>query len=510
MKTITSWVFTTDHKRIGILYLGTLLVLLALGGAFAMVIRLEHLGPGATVMTPQTYSRLFTLHGVTMVWLFLIPSIPSAFGNYFLPLMIGAKDLAFPRLNLASYWVFVGGCGIVLASMLAGGIDTGWTFYVPYSSTSPTAVPLAMVGVFVVGISTIMTGINFIVTTHTMRAKRLGWMQMPLFVWSIYATSAIQVLATPVLGMVLFLVTLDHAFDFGLFDPARGGDPLLYQHLFWFYSHPAVYIMILPGMGVVSEVIPTFARKNPYSYSAIAYSSLGIAFVGFLTWGHHMFVAGMSRFDAGAFGILSMLVAVFSAIKVFNWVFTLKRGAIDLRTPLLHVFAFLFLFFFGGMTGVAVAATSLDVHWHDTAFVVAHFHFVMVGGTLTAFLAAVHYWFPKMSGRLYPENPGRIAAALVWLGFLLTFVPQFILGNAGMPRRYATYPAEFTWLQRVSTFGSWILGAGMLLIAIYLAWALVRGERADENPWRSRSFEWRPDFAGGETIDAYDYAEVPE
>ena len=512
--TIASWVLTTDHKRIGVMYLCTLIFLLALGGAFAMAIRLEHLGPGETIMTPQTYSRIFTLHGVTMVWLFLIPSIPSAFGNFMLPIMIGAKDVAFPRLNLASYYVFIAGAAMVLVSMLVGGIDTGWTFYVPYSSSSVTAVPLALVGIFVVGLSTIMTGLNFIVTVHTMRKKGLRWMKMPLFVWAIYATSIIQVLATPVLGILLLLVTLDHAFSFGLFDPARGGDPLLYQHLFWFYSHPAVYIMVLPAMGVVSEVIPTFARKNIYSYRAIVYSSLGIAFVGFLTWGHHMFVAGISRFDAGAFGILSMLVAVFSAIKMFNWIWTLNRGAIDVKAPLLHVFAFLFLFFFGGMTGVAVAATSLDVHWHDTAFVVAHFHFVMVGGTLTAFLAAVHYWFPKMTGKMYPERPAKIAALLVFTGFLGTFVPQFLLGNAGMPRRYATYPAEFTTLQRMSTVGSWVLGAGMFLIAGYLAWALVRGKKAVANPWGSRGFEWRttspppkenfdgePDFE----IGAYDY-----
>ena len=505
--TIASWVLTTDHKRIGVLYLFTLLALLLLGGVFAMVIRLEHLGPGSDIVSPMTYSRLFTLHGVTMVWLFLIPSIPSAFGNYLLPLMIGAKDLAFPRLNLASYWVFVAGAAIVLVSMLAGGIDTGWTFYVPYSSSSITAVPLALTGIFVVGISTIMTGLNFIVTVHTLRAPGIAWMRMPLFVWAIYATSIIQVLATPVLGMVLLLVGLDHTLGFGLFDPARGGDPLLYQHLFWFYSHPAVYIMVLPAMGVVSDVIPTFARKNPFSYAAIVYSSLGIAFVGFLTWGHHMFVAGLTRFDAGAFGILSMLVAVFSAIKVFNWILTLKKGAIDVRTPLVHVFAFLFLFFFGGMTGVAVAAMSLDVHWHDTSFVVAHFHFVMVGGTLTAFLAALHYWFPRMTGRLYPERPGRVAAVMVFLGFLVTFVPQFLLGNAGMPRRYATYPAHFATLQRISTFGSWLLGGGMLLIAVYLAWALFRGERAGDNPWHSRSFEWRKTF----DVDAYDYTQpLPE
>jgi cytochrome c oxidase subunit 1 len=489
--TIRSWLLTTDHKRIGVMYLLTLLVMLAAGGFFAMAIRIEHLTPHRTVMSGMTYNRMFTLHGVIMVWLFMIPSIPSSFGNFMLPIMIGAKDVAFPRLNLLSYYLYVAGAALVLVSMVVGGIDTGWTFYPPYSSSTPTAVPMALLGVFIVGFSTILTGLNFIVTTHTMRQKGMSWFRMPLFVWAIYATSIIQVLATPVLGMVLLLVVMNNAFSWGFFDPSRGGDPVLYQHLFWFYSHPAVYIMILPGMGVISEVIPTFARKNPYSYKAIAYSSFGIAFVGFLTWGHHMFVAGMSTFDAGAFGILSMLVAVFSAIKVFNWTWTLKKGAISLKTPLLYVFSFLFLFVFGGMTGVAVAAMSLDVHWHDTYFVVAHFHFIMVGGTLTAFLAALHYWFPKMTGRMYSERLGLLAAALVFTGFFVTFFPQFILGNGGMPRRYFNYPPQFQTLHVISTVGSWALAAGLLLTAGYLVDALVRGPVAGNNPWGSRSFEWR-------------------
>jgi cytochrome c oxidase subunit 1 len=514
-RTVGSWLVTTDHKRIGVLYLFTVLFFLAVGGFFALAIRLEHLTPGPTLMSAMTYNRLFTLHGITMVWLFMIPSIPATFGNFLLPIMIGARDVAFPRLNLISYYIYVVGAVIVLGSMLAGGVDTGWTFYAPYSAQSPSAVVPTVFGIFVVGFSTIITGINFITTVHTMRARGVGWMRMPLFAWTMYGTSVIQVLATPVLGLSLLVVAMDHWLSWGLFDPARGGDPVLYQHLFWFYSHPAVYIMILPAMGVVSEVIPTFSRKNPYSYRAIAYSTLGIAFVGFLTWGHHMFVAGMSAFDAGAFGVLSMLVGVFSAIKVFTWTFTLYRGSISLKTPLLYAFAFLFLFVFGGMTGIAVATTSLDVHWHDTYFVVAHFHFIMVGGTLTAFLAAIHYWFPKMTGRMYPEGLGLLGAVLVFAGFFATFVPQFLLGNAGMPRRYFNYPPEFQVLHVISTIGALGLAAGMLLVAGYLGWALFRGERATDNPWGSRSYEWltaspppKHNFTGTPTfpLDPYDYS----
>jgi cytochrome c oxidase subunit 1 len=514
---IRSWLLTTDHKRVGILFLVTTALMMALGGAFALVLRIEHLTPERTIVDALAYNRLFTMHGVVMVFLFMIPAIPGSFGNFLVPIMIGAKDVAFPRLNLASFYFYFVGAVVVLFAMQAGGLDTGWTFYTPYSVQSPAAVVPTLIGLFIVGWSSILTGLNFIVTVHTMRAKGMGWMQMPLFVWSIYGTSIIQVLATPVLGLAVSLVAIDHGLNWGLFDPARGGDPVLFQHLFWFYSHPAVYIMILPAMGVVSDVVCTFCRKNPFSYRAIAYSTLGIAFVGFLTWGHHMFVAGLSTFDAGAFGILSMLVGIFSAIKVFTWVGTMYRGSIAFKTPLLYVFTFLFLFVFGGMTGIAVATTSLDVHWHDTYFVVAHFHFIMVGGTLTAYLAGLHYWFPKITGKIYSERWGLLAAALVSAGFFVTFFPQFLLGNAGMPRRYYDYPPEYQTLHVISTVGSWVLAAGMLITLGYLLWALKSGKRAGNNPWGSASYEWltrspppphnfddTPVFA----TDPYDYTET--
>jgi cytochrome c oxidase subunit 1 len=487
---VASWLNTRDHKRIAILFYVAVLCTFLLGGVFALALRTELLTPERTIMDAMTYNRMFTLHGVTMVWLFLIPSIPNVFGNFILPIQIGARDLAFPKLNLYSFYVFVIGAAIMLAGMFAGGTDTGWTFYTPYSDSSPTRLVPVVLGVFVVGISSIFTGLNFIVTVHKLRARGIKWSTLPLFTWAIYGTSIILVLATPVLGMALLLVALDHGLSLGIFDPSVGGDPVLFQHIFWFYSHPAVYIMILPAMGVISEIVPTFAHRRPASYVAIAVSTIGIAAVGFLTWGHHMFVAGMSELDAGFFGVLSMFVAVFSAIKVFTWTLTLKNGQVRLQPPLLYFFAFLFLFVFGGMTGVAVATQSLDVHWTDTYFIVAHFHFIMVGGSVTAFLAAAHYWFPKMFGKLYNEPVATVGALGVFIGFCLTFVPQFLLGNLGMPRRYYSYPAHFQWLHVLSTGGAFLLGGALVLTLGNLLWALAWGERAPGNPWDSRSFEW--------------------
>ncbi|MBU8897292.1 cytochrome c oxidase subunit I [Corallococcus sp. H22C18031201] len=490
-RTLWSWLTTRDHKRIGVMFLMLTLGFFFLGGVFALALRIELLTPGRTIMGHLAYNRSFTLHGVIMVWLFMIPAIPSAFGNFLVPLMIGARDVAFPRLNLASVYLFLLGASVALWGMIQGGADTGWTFYTPYSTTTGTAVLPVLLGVFIIGFSTILTGLNFIATVHLLRAPGLTWMRLPLFVWAIYGTSIIQVLATPVLGMVLLLVALERVVGAGIFDPARGGDPILFQHLFWFYSHPAVYIMVLPSMGVISEAVCAFSRKNAFSYRMIVYSTMGIAFVGFFTWGHHMFTSGESTFGAGAFGVMSMLVAIFTAIKIFSWLGTLYRGSIALEAPLFYVLGFMFFLFSGGMIGVAYATTSLNLHWHDTYSVVAHFHFIMVGATLMAFLAGLHYWFPKMFGRTYPGALANAAAVLVVFGFIATFVPQFLLGNAGMPRRYADYPPRFQSLHVASTAGASLLAFGFLSIAGYLAWSLRHGALAGDNPWGSLGFEWQ-------------------
>jgi cytochrome c oxidase subunit I len=487
---IRSWLLTRDHKRIALMFYVVVLCMLALGGAFALLLRTELLSPERDIMGADMYNRMFTAHGIVMVFMFMIPGIPSVFGNFALPMMLGAKDLAFPRINLLSLYVYLTGSIIVLAATVWGAADTGWTFYPPYSTTTPAPVFLTVLGIFILGASSMLTAVNFIVTTHTLRAKGITWGRLPLFVWTLYATSVIIILATPVVGLTLTLAGVDHVYHFGIFDPTLGGDPVLFQHLFWFYSHPAVYIMILPAMGVVSETVCTFSHKQPNSYVAIAVSSVGIAVVGFFTWGHHMFVAGMSEVDAAIFGALSMFVGVFSAIKVYTWVATLYKGRIHFNTPMLYFFWFLFLFVFGGMTGVGVATQALDVPWHDTYFVIAHFHFIMVGGTLTGFLSAAHYWFPKMFGRMYSERVGLLTSAAVFSGFVLTFFPQFLLGNRGMPRRYYSYPLDFTFLNVLSTGGAYLLAGALFITLVNLLVALRWGERAGNNPWGSRSYEW--------------------
>ncbi|HTB20360.1 MAG TPA: cytochrome c oxidase subunit I [Bryobacteraceae bacterium] len=486
-----SWLLTTDHKRIAVLYLISITVMFALGGVFAMLIRLELLTPQGDLVNSDTYNKIFTMHGVTMIFFFLIPSIPATFGNFLVPMMIGAKDLAFPRINLLSWYIYIAGALFALAAIVMGGVDTGWTFYTPFSTTySNTFVITAAVGVFIAGFSSILTGLNFIVTVHKMRAPGMTWGRLPLFVWANYATALIQVLGTPVVAITLALVGLERAFHIGIFDPAIGGDPILFQHMFWFYSHPAVYIMILPGMGVISELVTCFSRKGVFGYSFIAGSSLGIAIVGFLVWGHHMFVTGMSMYAGLYFSLLSMLVAVPSAIKVFNWTATMFRGSISYETPMLYAFGFIGLFTIGGLTGLFLATLGMDVHLTDTYFVVAHFHYVMVGGMVLAYLGALHFWWPKITGKLYPDGWGKFSALLVFVGFNLTFFPQFILGYLGQPRRYHAYAPEFQVLNVMSTAGASVLGLGFLIPLIYLLWSLRYGKPAGNNPWGAKGLEW--------------------
>lgn len=489
---LLSWLLTTDHKRIAWLYLVSITLFFFIGGAAASIIRLELATPPGDVVEAGTYNKLFSLHGIAMVWFFLIPSIPATLGNFLMPLMIGARDLAFPRLNLLSWYFYILGGLFTIAMVLAGGVDTGWTFYTPYSSLfSNTHVVLAVVGVFVVGFSSILTGLNFIVTVHMMRAPGLTWFRLPLFVWANYATSLMMVLATPVLAITLVLIAAERLFGVGIFDPKLGGDPLLFQHLFWFYSHPAVYIMILPGMGVVSEIIPCFARKPVFGYHFMALSLLAIAALSFLVWGHHMFVSGQSVYAGLVFSLLSFMVAIPSGIKVFNWAATLYKGSISFETPMLYALGFVGLFTIGGLTGVIVASLAVDVHLHDTFFVVAHFHYIMVGGMVMAYFGGLHFWWPKMTGRLYNDFWGRLSAIVIFLGFNMTFFPQFILGYMGMPRRYHSYPEEFQLLNILSSAGSVLLAFGYLLPLTYLLWSLRYGKPAGPNPWGAKGLEWR-------------------
>lgn len=489
-KGLMSWLTTVDHKRIGIMYLWAVLGAFLLGGIFALLLRIELLTPKETIMTAETYNKVFTLHGVIMIFLFIIPSIPAALGNFVLPLMLGAKDVAFPRLNLASYYIYVVGALFGITAMVTGGVDTGWTFYTPYSTTTSGQVSLMVLAAFILGFSSIFTGINFIATIHKLRAPGMGWFQMPLFAWGLYATAIIQVLATPVLGITLVLLLLERSFGIGIFDPAIGGDPVLFQHFFWFYSHPAVYIMIVPGMGIISEVIPAFSKKTIFGYKAIAFSSVAIAMVGFLVWGHHLFVSGQSPLASVIFSFLTFLVAIPSGVKVFNWLATMYRGSISLEAPMLYAISFLLLFSIGGLTGIFLGALSVDIHLTDTYFVVAHFHYVMMGGTVIAFLAGLHYWWPKMFGRMYNEKLARIGCGLVFVGFNMTFFTQFILGSRGMPRRYYNYLDQFQPLHAFSTVGSWVLGAGLFLTAGYLLASLRKPYDAPRNPWGGRTFEW--------------------
>jgi cytochrome c oxidase subunit 1 len=488
---VKSWLLTTDHKRIAILYLVSISLMFFVGGIFAILIRLELATPKGDLVTSDTYNKLFTMHGIFMLFFFLIPSIPAVLGNFLVPLMIGAKDLAFPKLNLASWYIYVLGALFTFWSMLAGGVDTGWTFYTPYSTRSHTFVLATAVGVLILGFSSILTGLNFVVTIHRMRAPGLTWSRLPLFIWSMYATSIIILLGTPVVSITLALVAVERLAGVGIFDPKLGGDPILFQHLFWFYSHPAVYIMILPSMGIMSELISTFSKKTIFGYHFVAFSSIAIAVFGFLVWGHHMFVSGQSVNAALIFSLLSFLVAVPSAIKVLNWTVTLYKGSVSYQTPMLYAFGFLGLFTMGGLTGLMLAAVSVNVHVHGTYFVVAHFHYIMVGGAIMGYMGGLHYWWPKMTGRMYPEGWAKLAALIIFVGFNLTFFPQFVLGYQGMNRRYHQYAPEFQVLNVMSSAGATILGVGYVLPLIYLIWSLKYAKAAGPNPWGATTLEWQ-------------------
>jgi cytochrome c oxidase subunit 1 len=514
---LKSWLLTLDHKRIGVMYLVATLTAFLLGGIFALLVRTEHLTPGQTIMDADTYNRMFTLHGAAMVFLFIIPAIPAAFGNFFLPIMIGAKDVAFPRLNLASFYFWIFGALLMTGSIVGNAADTGWTFYTPYSTTTTATIIPALMGVFILGFSSIFTGLNFIVTIHKLRPPEMGWFRMPLFLWGIYATAVIQILATPVLAITVLLLTVERTLGVGIFDSALGGDPVLFQHFFWFYSHPAVYIMILPAMGIVSELIATYSHKHIFSYRFIAYSSIAIAIFGFLVWGHHLFTSGQSKLLNMLFSAITFSVAIPSAIKVFNWLVTMYKGSVVLTTGMWYALIFIWVFSIGGLTGIFLAALSVDIHLHDTYFVVAHFHYTMFGGTVMALLGGLHHWWPKMFGRMYSEGPAHIATALVFVGFNLTFFTQFIMGSRGMPRRYFLYSEEFAGFHIASTLGSYIMAAGFFLTAAYLIHSLFKGARAPMNPWGGATLEWQAasppvhyNFDGDppKTGDPYDFDQV--
>jgi cytochrome c oxidase subunit I len=512
---IKSWLLTTDHKRIALLYLASITVMFLIGGIAAVLMRIQLIEPQGALVQPETYNKLFSMHGIVMVFFFLIPSIPAVLGNFLVPMMIGARDLAFPRINLLSWYLYIIGAIFLLYAIMSGGIDTGWTFYEPYSSAfSHSHVIAAVLGIFINGFSSILTGLNFIVTIHKMRAPGLTWFRMPLFLWAIYATSVIFILGTPVVAITLLLVALERFFHVGIFDPAIGGDPILFQHLFWFYSHPAVYIMILPGMGVVSELVTAFSKRKIFGYKFIAFSSMAIAVISFLVWGHHMFVSGQSIYAGLVFSLLSFLVAIPSAIKVFNWTATLYKGSISYDAPMLYALGFIGLFTMGGLTGLFLASLAEDVHVTGTYFIVAHFHYIMVGGAVMAYLGGIHFWWPKITGRLYPDGWARFAALVIFVGFNLTFFPQFMLGYLGMPRRYAVYPAEFQVLNVMSSAGATILGIGYVIPLIYLIWSMRYGPPAGPNPWGAKGLEWQtpspPPTENFEEIpvvteDAYNY-----
>jgi cytochrome c oxidase subunit 1 len=529
---VLSWLLTRDHKRIAIMYMVAILAAFFIGGVFAVLLRTVLLSPhsnfaGTPARSMELYNHMFTLHGAVMIFMFVIPGIPAILGNFVLPMMLGAKDVAFPRLNLLSWYCYILGAVFFFYILFSGlfevafgwhwpggwGLDTGWTFYTPYSTgKSMSGVVPATMGAFIMGFSSILTGINFVASIHTLRPRGMTWFRMPLFLWALYATAIIQILATPVLAITLLLLAAERVLHVGIFDPALGGDPVLYQHFFWFYSHPAVYIMILPAMGVMSELISTFSRKHIFGYRAVAYSSIAIALFSFLVWGHHMFVSGQSSLANAIFSLLTFSVSIPSAVKVFNWLATMHGGSIRLKTPMIYALGFIALFTLGGLTGLFLGSLATDVHLTNTYFIVAHFHYVMMGSTLFAFLGGMYYWWPKIFGKMYSERWGAISAWLVFIGFNLTFFVQFVAGSRGMPRRYASYPEKYQVYHVFSTMGSYLLAVGLVMVAANWVHSLLRGKKAADNPWGSNTLEWRTSsppppenfYATPEADDPYD------
>jgi cytochrome c oxidase subunit 1 len=488
---IKSWLLTTDHKRIAWLYLVSTTFFFVIGGVAAAMMRLNLVSPQGAIVQPETYNKLFTVHGTIMIFFFLAPAVPTVLGNFLIPMMIGARDVAFPRLNLLSWYIFITAGMIFIYSVIAGGVDTGWTFYTPLSTSYVnTHVISAAMAVFISGFSSILTGLNFVVTIHKMRAPGLTWFRLPLFIWSMYAASLIFILAMPVIAITMVLVMLERLFHVGIFDPALGGDPILFQHLFWFFGHPEVYILVLPAMGVISELIAAFSRRRVFGYGFVGFSSFAIAVLSFVVWGHHMFVSGQSVYAGIFFSAMSMAVAIPSAVKVFNWTATLYKGSVSYEAPMLYALGFIGLFTIGGLTGVFLASLGLDVFLHDTYFVIAHFHFIMVGGAVMGYMGGLHYWWPKMTGKLYPDYWARLAACIIFIGFVLTFGPQFILGFEGLPRRYAMYPPNFQFLNIMSSAGASILAVGYVMPLFYLVWSLKYGPEAGPNPWGAKGLEW--------------------
>jgi cytochrome c oxidase subunit 1 len=491
---VASWLTTVDHKRIGILYIVTACLFFLAGGVMALLMRTQLSQPDSDFLTRDSYNEVMTMHGTTMIFLVVVP-ILAGFGNYLVPLMIGARDMAFPRLNALSYWLFVFGGVVLMSSFFANGgaAKSGWTAYPPLSTQlTGNGQDLWILGLHILTLSSLAGAINFLVTVQNMRTAGMSWTRTPLFIWAIGTYALLLVIVLPTLSAGLTLLLLDRQAGTHFFTPGEGGNPVLYQHAFWFFGHPEVYIMILPAFGMISEIIPVFARKPIFGYKAVAFSTAGIAFFSLLVWAHHMFTVGMPGVLNAFFMIASMVIAVPTGVKIFNWLATLWRGNISFETPMLYALGFLSVFTIGGLSGIFLAAFPVDWQVHDTYYVVAHFHYVLFGGSVFGIIAGLHYWWPKMFGRLLDERLGKLSFWLVFIGFNLTFFPQHLLGLLGMPRRVYAYRDDSLWetYNVISSVGSFVMGLGILVIAINMIRTRTRGRRAGNDPWLADTLEW--------------------